>query len=101
VREWGTLMQLTDVRYIVVVFYQGIGYTLQTDDKPHIFFHHPALVYKKLGHAKNKADKLAAAYLHDKVCVFKVKLDENLSCDQYKEWCEDDDRLQYESIYRR
>jgi hypothetical protein len=94
-------MKESNIRYIVVVFYQGVGYTLQTDDKPHIFFHHPALVYKKLGHAKNKADKMTAAYLHDKVCVFKVKLDENLSCDQYNNWCEDEDRLEYESIYRR
>ena len=62
-------MKESNIRYIVVVFYQGVGYTLQTDDKPHIFFHHPALVYKKLGHAKNKADKMTAAYLHDKVCV--------------------------------
>ena len=94
-------MKESNIRYIVVVFYQGIGYTLQTDDKPHIFFHHPAQVYKKLGHAKNKADKMTAAYIHDKVCVFKVKLDERLSCDQYKNWCEDENRLEYESIYRR
>ena len=93
-------MKESDVRYIVVVFYQGIGYTLQTDGKPHIFFHHPPLVYKKLGHAKNKADGLAASYINDKVCVFKVKLDEELSCDLYKDWCEGD-RIEYESIYMR
>jgi len=94
-------MEKSNIRYIVVVFYEGIGYTLQTDDKVHLFFHHPALVYKKLGHAKNKADKLTATYCHDKVCVFKVELDERLSLDQYKNWCEDDDRLEYTTIYRR
>jgi hypothetical protein len=94
-------MNTTNIRYIVVVFYEGIGYTLQTDDKVHLFFHHPALVYKKLGHAKNKADKLAVAYCHDKVCVFKVELDERLSLDQYKNWCEDDNRLEYTTIYSR
>jgi hypothetical protein len=90
-------MKENDIRYIVVVFYEGIGYTLQTDNKPHIFFQNPPLVYKKLGYAKNKADKLAAGYLHDKVCVFKVKLNEELYCDKYKEWCESD-RLEYETI---
>ena len=94
-------MKQSNIRYIVVVFYEGIGYTLQTDDKVHLFFRHPALVYKKLGHAKNKADKLAVAYCHDKVCVFKVELDERLSLDQYKNWCEDDNRLEYTTIYSR
>ena len=94
-------MKQSNIRYIVVLFYEGIGYTLQTDDKVHIFFHHPALVYKKLGHAKNKADKLTATYCHDKVCVFRVELDERLSCDQYKNWCKDDDRLEYTTIYSR
>jgi uncharacterized protein (DUF927 family) len=28
----------SNIRYIVVLFYQGIGYTLQTDNKPHVFF---------------------------------------------------------------
>ena len=86
-----------DVRYIVVVFGQsdGIGYTYQTDDKVHIFFHHAAVAYKKLGHAINKANKLAYTYINEKVCVFKVELGERLSCDQYDNWCKDEDRLVY------
>ena len=44
---------------------------------------------------------MAAAYMHDKVCVFKVNLNEELSCDKYKNWYEDENRLEYESIYRR
>ena len=94
-------MKQNNIRYIVVVFYQGFGYTLQTDDKIYIFFHHPAIEYKKLGHAKNKADKVAQKWLHDKVCVFKVELDERLSCDQYDKWYEDENRLEYETIYQR
>lgn len=67
----------------------------------YISFRHPAIAYKKLGHAKNKADKVARKWLHDKVCVFKVELDERLSCDQYDKWYKDENRLEYETIYQR
>ena len=84
-------------RYVVVLFYQGIGYTYQDDGKVHIFFHYNPLSYKKLGHAKNRADKLGQQYVHEKVCVFKVELDEELSCDKYISWANDKDRLVYET----
>ena len=84
-------------RYIVVLFFQGIGYTYQEDGKVHIFFHYSPLTYEKLGHAKNRADKLGQRYIHEKICVFKVELDEQISCDQYILWANDKDRLVYET----
>ena len=84
-----------NTRYIVVLFYEGIGRTLQTDNNFRVFFERYAKVYKNLGSAINKANKTSNQYICDKVCVFKVTLDERLSCDQYKKWCEDEERLRY------
>lgn len=86
---------LTSTRYIVVAFNDGIGHTLQTNGKLHIFFSKPPLVYKLLKCAVNKAFKISNEYRVDKVCVFKCCLNERLSCDQYKEWLKDDNRLVY------
>jgi hypothetical protein len=91
-----TIKSISNTRYIVVAFWEGVGYTYQMDNKLHFFFHHPAIVYKKLGHAINRANNLSNTYLNDKVCVFKVELDERLSCDQYKKWCNDKSRMVYE-----
>ena len=89
----------SNVRYIIVLFWDGVGYTYQTDDKVHIFFHHPAVAYKKLAYAKKRAEEVGRRWLNTDTCVFKVKLDERLSCDQYKNWCEDDDRLMFRFVY--
>ena len=86
-----------NIRYIVVLFYQGIGRTLQTDDKPRIFFSKDAKVYKNLGGAIKRANKLFYQYDNDKVCVFKVVLDERISCDQYNNWYKDENRLMWYS----
>lgn len=77
------------------MFYEGIGYTLQTDDKPRIFFSEYAKVYKNLGSAIKRANKLFYQYRNDKVCVFKAVLDERLSCDQYNNWYKDENRLMW------
>lgn len=86
-----------ETRYIVVVFYEGIGRTLQTDDKVRIFFSRYAKVYKNLGSAICKANKLFYQYKNEKTCVFKVSLNEELSCDRYKDWYKDKDRLVWTS----
>jgi hypothetical protein len=86
-----------NTRYIVVLFYQGIGHTLQTDDKPRIFFSKDAKVYKNLGSAIKRANKLFYQYCNDNICVFKVVLDERLSCDQYMGWYKDENRLMWNS----
>lgn len=86
-----------NIRYIVVLFYQGIGRTLQTDDKPRIFFSKDAKVYKNLDGAIKRANKLFYQYYNDKVCVFKVVLDERISCDQYNNWYKDENRLMWDS----
>jgi len=91
----------SNTRYIVVVFYQGIGYTYQWSGKIGIFFRAPAVAYKRLGCAKNTAEKLGREYLHDRVCVFKTELGERISCDQYKDWFNDENRLEYEFMYHR
>lgn len=85
-----------NTRYIVVLFWDGVGYTYQTDRMVHVFFHHSAVAYKKLAYAKKCAEKAGRTWFNDKVCVFKVSLDDRISCDQYDKWCEDDSRLMYE-----
>ena len=90
-------MKDSNVRYIVAVFYDEEVYILQTDEKVHFFFHHYPKVYKKAGYACNMANKLAETYLNDKVCVFKVKQEEELSYDEYKNWDKNEDRLVYEA----
>jgi len=86
-----------DTRYIVVVFYKGIGHTLQTDNEPRVFFSKYARLYKNLGSAIKRANELFYQYANEKVCVFKVSLDERLSCDQYNDWCKDENRLIWDS----
>lgn len=83
--------------YIVVVFYDGLGYTLQEDDRPHLFFHYNAKGYKKLAYAIKRANLLAYTLVNEKTCVFKVEEGERISCDQYDDWCKDKDRLVYEN----
>ena len=90
-------MAESDVRYIVVAFYQGIGYTLQEDDKIHIFFHHYPKSYKKLGNAINAAKKVNREYFNETTCVFKTKLEERLSCDQYDQWYKDKERVMWDA----
>ena len=86
-----------NTRYIIVLFHKGIGYTIQTDDKPHIFFKKYAKVYKRIGSAVKKANYIFNHYINDKVCVFKVTLNEELSCDQYNNWYKDENRLMWDS----
>lgn len=81
--------------YIIVVFLDGIGCTLQTDNKAHVFFSRNAKTYKRLGCAIKRACKLSSKYLNDTVCVFKVSEGERLSSDQYKEWKKDKERLMW------
>ena len=87
----------SNIRYIIVLFVKGIGYTLQTDDKPRVFFTRHSKAYKNLGSAIKRANKLFYQYANDKVCVFKVTLDDRLSCDQYNNWYKDEDRLVWDS----
>ena len=87
---------MKEIRYIVVCFYEGVGYTYQEDDKIHIFFHHNAVCYKKLGHAKNRALDVAKRWVCNKVCVFKVELGENLSFAHYNDWKYDSERNVFE-----
>lgn len=86
-------------RYVLVVFCDGIGCTYQTNNKVKWFFTHSAVSYQKLACAKKKAEVLGRKYPNCKVCVFKVELEERLSCDQYKKWCKDDSRLMFEFLY--
>ena len=91
---------MTDVRYIVVLFWEGVGYTYQIDNKVHIFFHHDAMVYEKLAFAKKRAEKVGRTWVSDKVCVFKIAQGERLSCDQYNDWYEDENRLMFEFKFK-
>lgn len=90
-----------NTRYIVVAFYDGIGYTYQTDYKLHVFFcNHSAISYKRLGCAITAAESLYWKYACiSMVCVFKVELGERLSCDQYKDWSKDENRTAYKAIW--
>ena len=87
----------SDVRYIIVAFYKGIGYTLQEDNKIAVFFSHYAKSYKKLGNAINAARKVSNKWFNETTCVFKTKLGERLSCDQYDKWYEDKERLMWDA----
>jgi hypothetical protein len=91
------VMDKKNTFYIVVVFYDGLGYTLQEDEKVHLFFHYGIKGYKKLAYAIKKANRLAYTYVNEKTCIFKVEEDERISCDQYSDWYKDKDRLVYEN----
>ena len=84
-------------RYIVVVFIDGVGCTLQEGNILAWFFRHYPKSYIYFESARKKANKLLYQYRCDKVCVFKVKLEERLSCDQYEKWCEDENRVMWDS----
>ena len=83
----------SNIRYIVVLFYQGIGYTLQTDDRAHVFFERSAKAFKTVGRAVKAANKVGRKYYNDAICIFKIKTDERLSCDVYKGWMKDKGRV--------
>lgn len=83
----------SNIRYIVVLFYQGIGYTLQTDNKPHVFFERSAKSFKTIGRAIKAANKVSMEYRHDTACIFKVRANERLSCDTYQKWFKDESRV--------
>lgn len=89
---------LNNTRYILVVFHNGIGYTYQTDDNIRWFFTRSAVTYQKLSYAKTKAEKLGRRFPNCKVCVFKVEREESLSCDQYRDWYKDENRLMFEFL---
>ena len=84
-------------RYIVVVFIDGVGCTLQEGDILAWFFKHYPKSYKYFESARKKASKLLHQYKCEKVCVFKTCLEERLSCDQYEKWCKDENRVMWDS----
>ena len=84
-------------RYIVVVFVDGVGCTLQEGDILAWFFKHYPKSYKYFESARKKANKLLHQYKCEKVCVFKTCLEERLSCDQYEKWCKDGNRVMWDS----
>lgn len=89
--------KITDIRYIVVVFIDGVGCTLQGQNYLAWFFRYYPKSYKYFESARKKANRLLYQYHCDKVCVFKTKLEERLSCDQYEKWCEDENRNMWDS----
>lgn len=84
-------------RYIVVVFVDGVGCTLQEGDILAWFFKHYPKSYKYVESARKKANRLLHQYKCEKVCVFKTYLEERLSCDQYEKWCKDENRVMWDS----
>lgn len=82
-------------RYIIVLFLEGIGCTLQNNDELHQFFFREVKEYKNIASAITKANRVSKKYFNDKVCVFKTNSGERLSSDQYREWYKDKDRLIY------
>lgn len=87
---------MNNIAYIIVLFSQGARFTLQTDNKPHVFFINKAKAYKTKNGAIKRAKKLADVYAIEKICVFKVELGERLISAQYNKWCEDKNRLMWE-----
>lgn len=87
----------TTTRFIVVVFIDGVGCTLQEGDVVAWFLRHYAKAYKYFECARKKANTLLYQYRCSKVCVFKVELEERLSCDQYEKWCKDENRNMWDS----
>lgn len=84
-------------RFIVVVFIDGVGCALQGRNTLAWFFRYYPKSYKYFESARKKANKLLYQYHCDKVCVFKVELEERLSCDQYGKWCNDENRNMWDS----
>lgn len=83
---------MNTTRYIIVLFSKGIGYTRQIDNRFHAFFNNPAKAYKRMGCAINMAKKLINHYCFDQIYVFRVELNEELSCQKYNKWCNDETR---------
>jgi len=90
-------MAKNNIRYIVVVFIDGVGCTLQEYNYVAWFFRHYPKCYQLFEWARKKANKLLYQYKCDKVCIFKTELDERLSCDRYEKWCKDENRLMWDS----
>ena len=87
----------SNIRFIVVVFIDGIGCTLQGRNTLAWFFRYYPKCYTYFESARKKANRLLYQYRCDKVCVFKVELKERLSCDQYEKWCNDENRNMWDS----
>lgn len=90
-------MTKNNIRYIVVVFIDGVGCTLQDHDHLSWFFRHYPKCYQYFECARKKANRLVYQYKCEKVCVFKTELGERLSCDQYEAWCRDENRVMWDS----
>lgn len=87
----------SNIRYIVVVFIDGVGCTLQEHNYLAWFFKHYPKCYQYFECARKKANRLVYQYKCEKVCVFKTELGERLSCDQYGKWCKDENRVMWDS----
>ena len=82
-------------QYVVVVFYSGIGHTLQENNKLGQFFTSHPKFYKNRENAVAKAKRLATR--GDFSCIFAVSGDERISCDQYNMWMNDNSRMIFKS----
>ena len=87
----------SNIRYIVVVFIDGVGCTLKERNYLAWFFRHYPKCYQYFECARKKANRLLYQYKCKKVCVFKTTLGERLSCDQYEKWCKDENRVMWDS----
>jgi hypothetical protein len=96
-KEIRIMITKSNFRYIVVLFYQGIGYTLQTDGKARVFFERNPKDFKTIGRAIKAANKAGREYYNDSVYIFKTKTDERLSCDVYKKWSNDEGRVAFKT----
>lgn len=58
--------------YIIVLWYNGIPYFLQSNNKVAWVFEHMVKPYEKLGNAINAAKKLTTKYQYDKICIYHI-----------------------------
>lgn len=80
--------------YIVVVFQNdGIGYTLQTDDRCYWAFSHHAKIYKRFGMAKKAVSRMKSKYSYKRIVVYDITDVKSISCSFFKDW---EDKIVFE-----
>lgn len=81
--------------YIIVVFWDGIGHTLQGKDTLLWYFKYFPKYYVKLDCAIKRAKRLRAKYPSvEKVVVYKIDATERFSCSDFCNW---DDRIAFDT----
>lgn len=79
--------------YIIVWFWEGIGHTLQSDGKMRWCFTHRMKTYKYQKTAENIAKKMFHRFKVERIVVYKIDMNEYVSCSCFSEWDKTDKKV--------